>query len=144
MEYKVEAASHLRRKFIEAILPSMIEQVGLTNSRKVLLVRVEDCGPNNSGTTINLDPLDAYVVCIKPQSLREIASTLAHEMVHVKQLAKGQLKPLGHKGHNWCGTHYPKKTKYYDMPWEIQAFAKQELIMRRAVEGDNYEKRRSV
>ena len=69
MEFKVEAASHLRRKFLTAIMPSMIEQLGLTNSKKAVVVK------------------------------------------------------------------YGKKTKYLDMPWELDAFARQEIILRRAIEG---------
>ena len=34
----------------------------------------------------------------------------------------------------WLGKMYSKKTPYLDMPWEIEAFSKQELILRRAFE----------
>jgi hypothetical protein len=34
----------------------------------------------------------------------------------------------------WKGKRYSKKTKYLDMPWEIDAFSKQELLLRRALE----------
>jgi len=55
-------------------------------------------------------------------------------MVHVKQLAKGTLKPLGSGVNIWAGKKYSKKTKYLDMPWELDAFARQEIILRRAIE----------
>jgi hypothetical protein len=54
-------------------------------------------------------------------------------MVHVKQIAKGKLKTV--KGINfWNGKKYSNKTKYLDQPWEIEAFSKQELIFRRAID----------
>ena len=133
MEFTVEAASHLRRKFITAMMPSMIRQLGLENSKKCVVVLVEeDCAP--MGMTVNIDVLDAYVISISPQSIKSIGVTLAHEMVHVRQLARGLLKPKGNGVNFWCGKRYGKKTKYMDMPWELDAFARQEIILRRALE----------
>ena len=111
MEFKIEAASHLRRKFLGAIMPSIIEQLGLLNSKKAVLVIVEDNKTNNMGCTVNIDALDSYVISIKPASLKSIGLTLAHEMVHVRQLAKGMLKPMGNGVNIWRGKKYTKKTK---------------------------------
>jgi hypothetical protein len=60
--------------------------------------------------------------------------TLAHELVHVKQMAKGILKSTKNGSQIWAGKKYSKRTKYLDRPWEIEAFSKQELILRRAFE----------
>ena len=132
MEYKVEGSVR-NRKFIEAILPSMIQQLGLENSRKAVVIRVaNECGEDH-GVTVDLSKLTGcYMVVIKPhRRLKEIGITLAHEMVHVRQLAKGILKHS--KNCNiWAGKKYSKKTAYLDMPWEIDAFSRQELILRRA------------
>ena len=132
MQYSVSARSRRSRLWIEALMPSMIEQLGLTNSRKTLLISVEksDC----PGTTYNLDAIGSYVIVLAPASLKELALTLAHEMVHVRQLARGTLKSVNGIFY-WCGRRYSKKTAYLDRPWEIDAFARQELILRRAVEG---------
>jgi hypothetical protein len=138
MEFDVVDSNRNRRKFIRAILPSMIDQLGLTNSRKALVVKIDadiddEEGPN-LGCTVSLDIIDSYLVLIKPGPLLEVAATLAHEMVHVRQYAKGILKPLGRGKFAWKGKVYPKKTKYLDMPWELDAFAKQEIVVRRAIE----------
>ena len=135
MEFKVEA-SRRNRKFIEDILPSMINQLGLTNSRKVLVVRVADeCG-TNLGITVDLTKqTNGIMVIVKPnRKLKEIGLTLAHEMVHVKQIAKGFLKSTKTGAHIWSGKRFSKTTPYLDQPWEIEAFSKQELILRRAIE----------
>lgn len=135
MEFKVEA-SRRNKKFIEALMPSILRQLKLENSRKVLLIRVADeCGEKNDGITVNLGESFGYAVVIKPRrKLKEIGLTFAHEMVHVKQLAKGQLKHLKTGTYIWAGKRYSKKTAYLSMPWEIEAFSKQELILRRAFE----------
>jgi hypothetical protein len=132
MDYLVEAHSKQKKQFIEAILPSMIEQLGLTNTRKSLVIRLEkDC--EQMGYTVPVDILDSYVVVIKPtMSIKSIGITLAHEMVHVRQMAKGILK-IKNGVNYWCGKRYTKRTKYLDQPWEQDAFAKQELVFRKAI-----------
>jgi uncharacterized protein YjaZ len=132
MDYLVEAHSKQKKQFIEAILPSMIEQLGLTNTRKSLVIRLEkDC--EQMGYTVPVDILDSYVVVIKPSmSIKSIGITLAHEMVHVRQMAKGILK-IKNGVNYWCGKRYTKRTKYLDQPWEQDAFAKQELVFRKAI-----------
>jgi hypothetical protein len=112
----------------------MIKQLGLTRSKKLLFVKVvREQLDDNDGLTSNLAQFGAIVILLKPQSFEKLGVTLAHEMVHVKQMAKGTLKTV--KGINyWNGRRYSKRTKYLDQPWEIEAFSKQELIFRRAIE----------
>jgi hypothetical protein len=130
MEFMVESRSPKIRKFFEAILPSMIEQLNLQNSRKLLMVKVDKI--DTQGVTIPMDSIDTYLVVVNKQNITQMGITLAHEMVHVKQMAKGILKSHA-KGNVWNGKLYTKKTKYLDQPWEQDAFAKQELVFRRAI-----------
>jgi hypothetical protein len=133
MEFKV-CGSKRNKKFVEAILPSMITQLGLDSSRKAVVIQIEDDGTANMGSTIPVDALDSYIVVVKPhRKLKDIGFTLAHEMVHVRQMAKGILKSVKN-GHTWAGKRYSNKTKYLDMPWEQDAFARQEIIFRRAID----------
>lgn len=136
MEYKVEGSTR-NRKFCEALMPSMLKQLGLTNSTAAVCVMIDDGFGTNEGTTVNLgiEGVDCYLVVLKPvRRLRELATCLAHEMVHVKQMAKGQLKSASRGAQTWMGKRYPAKTPYLDRPWEVEAFSRQELIMRRAIE----------
>ena len=135
MEFKIEG-SRRNKKLIEAILPSMFSQLKLENSSKAVVIRVADeCG-TNSGVTVDLSAATGcYMVIIKPhRNLKEIGLTLAHELVHVKQMAKGTLKSAKNGAHIWAGKKYSKKTAYLNMPWEVEAFSRQELILRRAIE----------
>lgn len=132
MEYIVKTRSKKTRKFIESVLPSMIRQLKLENSRKFLMIDVCKLEKDN-GITTPLHGLDTYVIALKPGRWQDMGVTLAHEMVHVKQLAKGYLRAEG--GTKWWkGKKYSKRTKYLDMPWELDAFAQQEIIFRRALE----------
>jgi hypothetical protein len=52
--------------------------------------------------------------------------TLAHEMVHVKQQAKGELKNLLCKNiDRWHGKYIDRDIEYYERPWEIEAFGRE-------------------
>ncbi len=132
MQFAVQTRSKQTKKFIEDILPSMIKQLGLTRSKKLLFIRTVRNIDENDGLTSHLKQFDAIVVLLKPQSLERLGVTLAHEMVHVKQMAKGTLKTVNGVTY-WNGKRYSARTKYLNQPWEIEAFSKQELVFRRAL-----------
>jgi hypothetical protein len=46
--------------------------------------------------------------------------TVAHEMVHVKQYAKGELTEQ-----SWQGKLINPKQEYWDQPWEIEAHGRE-------------------
>jgi len=132
MEFHVEAGPETKR-FIEAVLPSMLTQLGLNSSRKFLMIKV-DRELTDHGTTVPMTGIDTVLVVLKPKRNRlELGVTLAHELVHVRQLAKGILK-ITPRGKKWCGKFYSRRTPYLDQPWEQEAFARQEIIFRRAID----------
>jgi hypothetical protein len=49
-------------------------------------------------------------------------------------MAKGTLKTTKNGVQVWAGKRFSKNTAYLSRPWEIEAFSKQELILRRAIE----------
>jgi hypothetical protein len=141
MEYLVESSNLKSRKFLDALMPSMIDQLALTNSRRAVLVSItNDLEDGMEGATMNMEFADCYLLLIKQPkrmtkaTLLNMAGTLAHEMVHVRQLAKGMMKFGTNQSRIWMGKRYTKKTKYLDQPWELDAFAKQEIILRRAID----------
>lgn len=134
MEYFIETKSKRTRALFESIVPRMIKELKLTRSRKTLMIKVSKNELNGQeGATAPLDMIDAYVVLIKPKNLKDMGITLAHEMIHVKQLAKGTLKQVDGVNY-WKGKRYRKNHRYLEMPWEIEAFSKQELLFRRTLE----------
>ena len=132
MEFYVEGTPKTKA-FIESLLPSMLEQLNLTKSRKLLHVKM-DRELEDLGTTIPLVGIDTYLVVLKPnKDLTSLAATLAHELTHVYQFSKGILQVV-RKGKKWKGKFYPTNYPYLEQPWEVQAFATQEIVMRRAFE----------
>lgn len=72
------------------------------------------------------------VMAIDPATdITQMLETVCHEMIHVKQIAKGQMK-LIQAGEKivWMGKEYPEE-KYHDLPWEIEAMAKSERMYRK-------------
>jgi hypothetical protein len=52
-------------------------------------------------------------------------SVLAHEMVHLKQMAKGEMKDKYVKSRYvtvWRGDWYEDDVNYWDQPWELEAY----------------------
>ena len=141
MEYLVEATNPKVSLFLDSLMPSMIEQLGLNRSRRAVLIKVTDeIEEGMQGATLNIEIADCYLVLIKQPkritkaSLLDMGTTLAHEMVHVRQLAKGLMKFLPNQARIWMGKRYNKRTHYLDQPWELDAFARQEILLRKAIE----------
>lgn len=140
MEFDVDASNIKARKFIAHIMPSIIDQLGLTNSRRAVLVKVtKDIPDGLEGSALNIEVADCYLVLLRAparytmKSVVALATTLAHEMVHVRQLAKGMLRYANNDTKYWMGKRYTKKVAYLDQPWELDAMARQEIVVRRAL-----------
>jgi hypothetical protein len=59
--------------------------------------------------------------------IERLIIALAHEMVHVKQYARGQIthgKNLNSRF--WMGKKF--RGHYYDLPWEVEAFSKERVL----------------
>lgn len=73
------------------------------------------------------------------KSLRTIMDTVAHEMVHVKQYARNELRELGDSHFTWLGESVDgNKINYFDLPWEIEAHGREEGLFRRWAEQEGY------
>ena len=60
-------------------------------------------------------------------SRKAYLQTLAHEFVHVKQYAKGELKTLFNKRElRWKGQYLNESDMhYFDLPWDVEAFGRE-------------------
>jgi hypothetical protein len=126
MDYKIDCKNKARKFFMLALMPSILSQLGLTNSKHNVYITVEkmteDGGTQFVGT--------GYVVSLNTgRSVMETAVTLCHELVHVKQMISGKLSQDG----KWCGRDY-SGVAYLGQPWELQAMAQEQIIFRRAFE----------
>ena len=84
------------------------------------------------GDVMPLDEFDNYrpkefeINLDRPKRFKSMLNTLAHESVHLKQFAKGELKT--HKGTNKTIFHkvsYDDDDNYWDCPWEIEAYGRE-------------------
>lgn len=132
MHYEIQTRSRTMREYVEALMPSLIRQLGLEHSRKYLLIDIaKNASPSALGVMQALPDFGSCIIGIQPQPWERLGLTLAHEMVHVKQFAKGHF--CVEDGQTWWrGRWYGEDTPYYDRPWEIEAYSKQELLFRRA------------
>lgn len=63
----------------------------------------------------------------KKKSLKSMISTLAHEMVHVKQYALGEINENNCK---WKGKNVNvRKVDYFDLPWEEEAYRLEHVLL---------------
>lgn len=72
----------------------------------------------------------------KGQTVRETLSSLAHEVVHLKQFATGELKDTMNAGNIsvWNGQKINEdKIDYWDLPFEIEAYGREKGLMTRFV-----------
>lgn len=86
-----------------------------------------------------------FTIILKNQNLLDMIKVLAHEMVHVKQHAKNELKSgymIPTRGglkmmSKWHGKYWEPKKKehaYYDSPWELEAYGKEVGLIQRWVD----------
>jgi len=77
-----------------------------------------------------------FTIGLKSQDISDMIRTLGHEMVHVKQHAKDELKSgilVPTRGglkmtNRWLGEIWKPKGKehhYFDSPWEIEAYGRE-------------------
>jgi hypothetical protein len=61
----------------------------------------------------------------------DLIQCIAHEMVHAKQIAKGQLQLDTKNRQLWLGQRVNKE--YHERPWEQEAFARERILAYRAL-----------
>lgn len=77
-----------------------------------------------------------FTIKLKKQDLNDMVKALAHEMVHVKQYARNELKSAyavpAKNGFQirskWMGQVWnpkPSQDSYFDSPWEIEAYGRE-------------------
>jgi len=67
----------------------------------------------------------------------EFLIALAHEMVHVKQYARNEMKEfLSRRPTEWHGV--PCEVEYYDQPWEIEAYSMEFGLFNEYVQAGKY------
>ena len=89
------------------------------------------CVPTEPGSR----PREFDIELNRSLRLRTLLETVGHEMVHVKQYARGELREnYGVGKHLWKGAWVNSNIDYYDLPWEIEAHGRETGLFIRYVE----------
>lgn len=128
-----------RKKFVDSAVLFFINELKLNKSTwKLLVSSQKNLAIEESWTGAICSPAPGLAVLFldSKMPLDKLLLTIAHEMVHVKQYALGQLR-YQQKGNKtvpvWLG-HYVKEDSYYDLPWELQAFGRERLLANKFVQ----------
>ena len=92
-------------------------------------ITVRLCKPKGAlGYCLELEDKRTFELEIdRTQPLRQLLETVAHEMVHVKQFARGELDSK-YKGMRWKTAHITDDVKYMDLPWEKEAYKMEDKL----------------
>jgi hypothetical protein len=133
MQIELHTKSKTRNAFIAVASEVYLRKLKLTNSKfKVMIYSatnlVKEQGIN--GFVYPVSENEIFMGLDSRLKMADICLTLAHEMVHVKQYAKGQLKQItNRKGavhYTWMGKKCEES--YYDCPWELEAFSRERVL----------------
>lgn len=147
MDITVYSSVPERREFINSCASFFIERLNLQKSKYSLLIMCKQGLRTKSGPiglAAKLSKNEIVVIIDNKLSIEKFLLTLAHEMVHVKQIAKGQYTSdytrYGNIRQYWCGKK--TKAKYLDRPWEIEAYRRESILVNELLDRMSKNKKR--
>lgn len=134
MKFVLDMRKSDRKDMIEGCIIIFSNELKLEKSKSTLFVFSKKKLEIETGAAGMVRPYAKGLITMELDSrlsTNKLIQTIAHEMVHVKQIAKGQLSYVGKKLF-WKGKqYYPKKMSYYDHPWEIDAWRNEKVLANR-------------
>ena len=98
---------------------------------------------NDYGTCIweddNVSPREFTIEVYSNMRKRRIMETICHEMVHVKQYARNEMKDMANSSSKtrWKGVDVDRDVvDYYELPWEIEAHGRELGLFIRWIESE--------
>lgn len=134
MKIVVANRNAVRRNYLQSIAAFYAQELNISNSKfelEIHTVRNLATKDGFKGIASIVEPKKIKIMLDSGLKLDALFNTLAHEMVHVKQMCRGQIKFYKKRNGStqamWLGKKY-EKHHYYDRPWEIEAYSR-ELIL---------------
>lgn len=131
----VKGGSLRQRKRVESVVDFCIQKLmprmnGLEVTVKLVNIKSDAygyCSSDPEGGAERLDrPREFELEIHKKLPMRKLLQTVAHEMVHVKQYARGELYEGSRIAkHRWQGKWVSNNIDYWDTPWEIEAHGRE-------------------
>jgi hypothetical protein len=143
MEIKITCRSKQRKEALEILVPFYAKKLNLTKSTWKLHIHVlTDLAVDNgcNGCVGLYGEKELYMFLDSRLDSWTTMTTLAHEMVHVKQYVRGQLKYVKTRSNRgyylWMGKRHTRRgaAKYYEAPWELEAFSKERILANRVLQ----------
>ena len=131
------AAYFFERILFKRKLPSLVLNIELIHRLKYKEDTEGDCIWEDRRTK----PREFTIRLDSSNNLADLIKTLAHEMVHVKQYALGEMKDSGISLDliYWQNEEYDSsEVHYYDWPWEIEAAGREMGLYVRYMEKFEY------
>jgi len=122
-----------RRQLAEKSIQFFINELKLNRSRfNLTVISQKDLHKDEDafGFVFHLDDREIAMILDSRMNYKNLVETIAHEMIHVKQIAKGTLKHYIKRGkiyRTWCGKKV-KDVEYHRRPWELEAFRKEKEL----------------
>jgi hypothetical protein len=134
MEIKVVSRSKVRKVTIDLTTRFLRKELKLERSKFSLMINTvsglrKEHGFN--GMVAQTGERDITMIVDSRLGEGDLIQCIAHEMVHVKQIAKGQLTIDKFSRQRWMGQRVNKV--YHERPWEQEAFARERLLAARAL-----------
>ena len=133
VKIKVLTLSATRRPLLEEAASFYANRLNLQKSRYDLVICTVVGLSKKEGALAKTATTDHYKITVGIDSRLDVLSmilALAHEMVHVKQLARGQVKAVVARNGKiqlyWLGKRI--KARYHEQPWEIEAVNRESVL----------------
>ena len=138
MNLQIKATTPRLYQIVDIAVPFFAEELNLLNNRFDLtvytvkgLIKEHDCRGLCQTEEITKNKRKSISVMIDSRlRFDQIVSVLAHEMIHVKQIVKGQYwyftDDYDDCTHFWLGKSV--EAEYYERPWEKEAWSKEKLL----------------
>ena len=133
MIVSVKGGSRSQKKHVKSMVKFCVKKLMPRMQNLEFNISIKPFGKDDSwGYCIPTDYADQhrpreFDIEINNQArLRRMLETVAHEMVHAKQFARGELYESARTSkHRWQGKWLSKEPGYWDQPWEIEAHGRE-------------------
>lgn len=132
MELRVKGKGQISRTELMQAIPYIMKLMNahrLLNNASILICFDKDL---NNIAECDMNDRRDFEISINPKKARTYKSQIAalcHELVHVKQFARGHLDFFD-RGARWKGKFYKLSRKaYWFRPWEVEAFGLENTLM---------------
>lgn len=129
MIVNIKGGTKSQQKYVKSITEYVVAKLMPRMKNLEFNIRLRDFGKDASyGYCLATDSTDPYrprefdIDIDRKLRMRAILETVAHELVHAKQFARGELYQSSMTAkHRWQGKWLSKNIDYWDLPWEIEA-----------------------